>query len=95
MEENKKDLTAKELRDVLVRAGAVPPDSVGEEKVIATTYEKVIGLLARHQGMKNQSVFNAMAIFSHLQKCEGCRKEYKKFCLTGTGSIKKFVVGTT
>lgn len=79
MEENKKDLPATKSWDLFVHAGVVAPDSVGEEKEIAITCEKVIGLLARHQGMNDQSVFDAMVIFSHLQKCEGCRKEYKKY----------------
>ncbi|HJW86318.1 MAG TPA: hypothetical protein VJ440_06785 [Candidatus Brocadiaceae bacterium] len=76
MKENRKPLSKKELWDLLVSTGAISPDSFEEEKEIATTCEKVIGLLARHQEMKDQSAFDAMFIFSHLQKCDSCRKEY-------------------
>ena len=74
MKENRRPLPKTKLWDLLVNAGLVRPDSSEEKKEFTLTCEKVIGLLARHQGTKDQSVFDAMAIYSHLRKCEGCRK---------------------
>lgn len=79
MEEKRKPLSKKELWDLLASTGAIPPYSSEEKKEFVITCEKVIGLLARHQGMKDQSMFDAMAIFSHLRKCEDCRKEYRNY----------------